>query len=75
MLKALFKELNALGWRHNKKRDMNNYYVFTRGTEELEIDTDKMKIHHYDSDEDGLNTLTYETLRVVVQILEWSTYE
>lgn len=64
------KDLRKLGWHYSNKKSMNNYFVFTRQDEELAIYTDKMKVKHDNYDEDSLNTITYETLKIVIKIME-----
>ena len=41
------KELEELGWKFNARNSMKDYYVFNRRDERLCIDTDKLKITHY----------------------------
>lgn len=64
------KELEELGWKFNIIDSMKDYYVFNRRDERLYIDTDKLKITHYNFDEDGLPELSYETLKIIVEIFK-----
>ena len=64
------KKLEELGWKFNAIDSMKDYYVFNRRDEKLHIDTDKLKITHYNFDEDSLPELSYETLKIIVEIFK-----
>lgn len=64
------KELEDLGWKFNATDSMKDYYIFDRRDEKLYIDTDKLKITHYNFDEDSLPELSYETLKIIVEIFK-----
>ena len=64
------KELEELGWKFDTIYSMKDYYVFDRESERLYIDTDKEKIIHYNFDEDSLPELSYETLKIIVEIFK-----
>lgn len=64
------KELEKLGWKFNATDSMNDYYVFDRQQERICIDTDKAKIVHYMFDIDAQPELTYETLKIIVEIFK-----
>lgn len=64
------KELEELGWKFDTIYFMKDYYVFDRESERLYIDTDKEKIIHYNFDEDSLPELSYETLKIIVEIFK-----
>ena len=64
------KELEELGWKFNATDSMNDYYVFDRTYERLYIDTDKLKITHYNFDKDSLPELSYGTLKIIVEIFK-----
>lgn len=64
------KELEELGWEFNTISSMKDYYVFNRRDEKLCINTDKLKITYYNFDEDSLPELSYETLKIIVEIFK-----
>jgi hypothetical protein len=70
MIEKYIKELEQLGWVYNEDYSMIDYYVFERTDEILAIDNDKMKITYDNFDEDALNSITYETLKIVMKFFK-----
>lgn len=62
--------LEDLGFKYDEINSFETAPHYVRGTQELTIDLDKMKILVFEDDEDAYNELSYDCLQAIMDVFE-----
>ena len=70
MIKEQIIKMEELGWSLDLHLSDEHELFFKRKGEELTIDLDKLKISLINYNDDELNQLSYETLKIIMEVLK-----